>query len=260
VTSLVDHEPLDAAFLRLGYTRGMWETNWTPRDIVPGKTQPEPVPRVAFWGQPRDQFHSAIAVVGRNGLPDQELATDVARRTWAHVVVSGDRDASLWLFDENGVRRGSDNIPTDRIAVALQERTSVLARGQVAAHKLRLRQYALYEAAPETDAFLEWAVEPTESRILKVVSRVIRAASHFGPGMANAQQVDVNELSRWAFRLLGLRIAMDRGWDIAQGLNPEGTHEFESRATEYPVVWRTDSVLQRQDLRLQVTESDCVAT
>jgi hypothetical protein len=54
--------------------------------------------------------------------------------------------------------------------------------------------------------------------------------------------------------------AMDRGWDIAQGLNSEGTHEFESRATEYPVVWRTDSVLQRQDLRLQVTESDCVAT
>ena len=98
------HEPSAASIATrslgaLGYHDELLVENWSPRGLVPGGLDRSAIPAVAFWAQPFDQFRSAIAVVNRNGIPDPDIARQVASQAWTHVVVCGASDASCGSVD-----------------------------------------------------------------------------------------------------------------------------------------------------------------
>jgi hypothetical protein len=65
---------------------------------------------------------------------------------------------------------------------------------------------------------------------------------------------ELAEVSRWAFRLLGLRIGMDKNWCVAQGLGREDVTSFTQRALEYPVPWKTASTVVKESILPHLTQ------
>lgn len=231
--------------------------DWSPRELRINGDNSVSIPLMAFWGQPFDQFRSAIAMVYRNGLPDADLAADIARKFWCHVLICGDEDTSLWLLEQSNVRQLVQRVPIDQISSMLMQQSSSLDRLTVARQKLRLRQYALYESDPDAQAFAEWAIKPSADQVSTALTEVIRAtlATTSKNTDAEARSLDVSEPSRWAFRLLALRIAKDRGWPIAEGLEREDVKSFWERAIEYPTYWKPELATSRPTQLGDLTEA-----
>lgn len=221
----------------LGYHDDLFEDNWSPRDLVPSENGRVTIPTVAFWGRPFDQFRSAISIVDRNGLPDYEIAHEVAMKAWTHVAVCGDLDMSLWLFGADDVRMAASGIATEAISRAFQDNEASLNRMSVARQKMRLRQYALHEIDPNGESFADWAIKPsaeqTSQALSQLVSSILRAGEH--PGLMKSEPRARREpLIRWVFRVLTMRVGIDRAWEVTQGLAREDVSDMVQRAARYP--------------------------
>ena len=214
------------------------------------------IPLMAFWGEPFDQLRSAIAIVHRNGRSDRVVAYDMAKRAWSHVIVCSDNELSLWLLEQDDVRPVIERVSIEAARGALLQHSSQLDRQKVAQSKLRLRQYALYEIDPSGQAFAEWAIKPSATHAAKAVSQMLRAVLG-APALSGIDlrksPYELAEISRWAFRLLGLRIGTDKNWGVAQGLGREDVTSFTRRALEYPVPWKTASTAVKESILPSLT-------
>ena len=110
----------------VGYNDALIRTNWTPRDVVGGQ-EPIEVPVMAFWGQPHDQFRSAIAVVQGGGVQPKQ----VAERSISHVLQCKDERATLWLLGETDLER-RDHAPIEQLEGLLNAHREEVERTKVA--------------------------------------------------------------------------------------------------------------------------------
>ena len=221
----------------LGYHDDLFGRNWSPRDLIPDGNGGTTVPLVAFWARLFDQFRSAISVVDRNGLPDYHIAHQVARKAWTHVAVCGDLDMSLWLFGAHDVHMAADRVAAEAIPRTFQEHQESLNRTSVARQKMRLRQYALYETDPNGEAFADWAIRPSAEQTSEVVSQLVSSILQAGehPGLVRTEPKDRREaLVRWVFRVLSMRVGIDRAWEVTRGLSREDVTDMVQRAVRYP--------------------------
>ena len=217
-------QTVDRHLQGVGYAPSLLERDWTPRDVVHGET-PVRVPLMAFWGKPFDQFRSAIAVMPKNGT----LPSELARRTVSHVLMCEEDAAELWLLDAAALKYES-RVPLSQLEGLFTACRGKIEPNNVAKTKIRLRQYALYEADPNGEAFGQWAVKPN---IDQAGSRLERLLKDTKPQSGAAKPT----WARWLFRVLTLRVGLDKGWPVASDLSPERVSDFVERAAEYPMRW-----------------------
>ena len=227
----------------VGYDQSLIQPNWTPREVVHGET-PVCVPLMAFWGKPFDQFRSAIAVMPKNGTSPRDLA----RRTVSHVLMCEEDAAELWLLDAVDLKSES-RVPLSQLEGLFVDCRSQIERNNVAKTKIRLRQYALYEADPKGEAFGKWAVKPSIDQATSQLKQLIAATKRQWGAESHA---NVDRWARWLFRVLTLRVGLDKDWPVASGLGREDVSDFIARATEYPLRWHRDPLSDEH--RIDITE------
>lgn len=174
------------------------------------------LPVVAFWGEPADQFTSAIAVTWLDS--DRPAHQDLRNTTaglWApFTVIASPKGFHLWETLPEGPLGSMD--PFRKLAEgetrdlpALFARTSdQIGPGAVRDRKRPWRQTALYEASPEHSAFFEWAYKPTRDRLERVFARLLRETLALG---LDRQESEADCL-RWTLRMLGARLVWDKKW------------------------------------------------
>ena len=224
-----------SSLAHLGYAEDLIQTDWAANDGIQDEP-PIPLAMMAFWDHPFDRFRSALAVAELNGCPAKGYAQRIVLQTVCHVILCDDQNAELWLLDRDDVKRGQQ-VSLTNIADLFNRNAAQLQRGSVAKQKLRIRQYALYEADPQGQSFGDWAVRPTIDHTNRVFARLIKRVSQLVP-----RPLPVDDHMRWLFRLLTLRVGKDRGWGVASDLNREVISEFFERAEMYPRIWSSDRV------------------
>lgn len=222
------------ALRRVGYEDSLIDRN--VEFNIAGVTSPylEPVPMVAFWGQPFDQLTSAIGV---RCLPSIEHADrhvgTLARYLWTpySIVVRPDY-CELWeALPTNGVRQPvmlEDSVSYSELPSKLEIRRDDFSPDKVRDRKLRWRQMSLYEVAKKPTAFFEWAFCPTRDELKRMLKRALQEGLHDHLSMP----VKVERL-RWLLRFTGVRIAWDKGW--LPCLSRNSATELVSAASKYPV-------------------------
>ena len=227
----------------VGYDQSLIQTNWTPREVV-GEEEEGSVPLMAFWDRPFDQFRSAIAVMSKNGT----LPGELARRTVSHVLMCEEDAAELWLLGEDDLKFES-RVQFSQLEGLFSDCRGQIERKNVAKTKIRLRQYALYEADPKGGAFGQWAVRPS---IDQASSRLEKLIADTKPQSGAGKHVNVDRWARWLFRVLTLRVGLDKGWPVASGLDRGDVSDFVARANEYPMRW--DDAPSHDRYRIEITE------
>ena len=228
----------------IGYDPSLIGENWKPLDVVRGEPLVH-VPLMAFWAEPFDQFRSAIAVMPKNGIPPSELA----QRTVSHVLMCEEDAAELWLLHADDLKR-EGRVPFAQLEGLFAAYRGQLERNNVAKTKIRLRQYALYEADPKGEAHGQWAIKPSIDQASSQLSRLIAATKPPLKGPKASIKPDL--WARWLFRVLTLRVGLDRGWSVTSGLDREDVSDFSIRAAEYPMRW--DHVSLPDQFRIEITE------
>ena len=227
-------EAIHRSFNEFGYSDELIKRSWVPHSVLPEVERPH-LPLTAFWGHPFDQFRSAVTVVEKNGVPTKDLAKGIALRTLSHVLLCDDEDIELWLLDSEDIKKHENRVPISQIESLVDRYGGNLERSIVVSQKIRLRQYALYEADPKGQSFGQWAVRPSieqaSANLSKLVAKVV---THPAPGASSEASKNV---IRWLFRVLALRVGKDRNWDIASDLGREAVSEFAKRAEDYPRPW-----------------------
>ena len=215
-----------------GYSDEFIETGWVPHSVLPEEDAPH-LPLTAFWGHPFDQFRSAVTIVEKNGVPAKELAKSIASRTLSHVLLCDDEEVELWLLDSRDIRRHESRVPITQTESLVESYSKELERSIVVDQKIRLRQYALYEADPKGRSFGDWAVRPSIEQASENLSRLVTTV------LANSSSTLSSEenMIRWLFRVLALRVGKDRHWGVASDLEREAVSEFAKRAEHYPRPW-----------------------
>ena len=232
--------PTARAWLReCDYEDSLIKPNWSLRHMDTGKTDLM-IPYMAFWNQPFDLFHTALAVVQQNGVPAQ----DIAARTASNVLLCADSTVELWLLDEQDRIAPVSPVPMHQAPALIAEYKERLRRDKVKKEKIRWRQFALYEADPNGNAFRGWSTQPSATQADRSLKKLIREVVPIPAKgkKATAEQLDVlRDRSRWLFRLLSLRVGKDRDWGIASHLSRGGVSEFAECAKLYPVSWPSDT-------------------
>ena len=228
--------PTARAWLReCDYEDSLIKPNWSLRHMDTGETDLM-IPYMAFWNQPFDLFHTALAVVQQNGVPAQ----DIAARTASNVLLCADSTVELWLLDEHDGIAPVPRVPVHQAPALIAEYKERLCRDKVKKEKIRWRQYALYETDPSGNAFRGWSTQPSATQADRTLKKLIREVVPIpAKGMkAAAEQFDVlRDRSRWLFRLLSLRVGKDREWGIASPLSRSDVSAFVKHAMLYPVPW-----------------------
>ncbi len=244
-------EAIHRSLNELGYSNALIKKNWMPRTVIPGEDAPY-LSLTAFWGRPFDQFRSAVAVTEKNGIPTKNFAKRIALRTLSHVLLCDDEEIELWLLDATDIRQHKNRVPIDQIESLVNNYSRELDRSIVAEQKIRLRQYALYEADPKGRSFGEWAVRPSIDQASKELSRLV---AEIMPKAANETSGEHNnDKIRWLFRTLALRVGRDLEWDVASDLGREAVSEFAERAKHYPRPWLRSSTKFDDTERLAISE------
>lgn len=228
----------------VGYDSSLIGENWTPLDVESGEPLAH-VPLMAFWAEPFDQFRSAIAVMPKNGIPPSELA----QRTVSHVLMCEEDAVELWLLHADDLKRES-HVPLAQLEGLFAAYRGQLERNKVAKTKIRLRQYALYEADPKGEAHGQWAIKPSIDQASSQLGRLIAATKPSSKGTKASIKPDL--WARWLFRVLTLRVGLDRDWSVASGLDREDVSDFSIRASEYPMRW--DHISLPDQFRIEITE------
>lgn len=232
--------PTARAWLReCDYEDSLIKPNWSLRHMDTGRTDLM-IPYMAFWNQPFDLFHTALAVVQQNGVPAQ----DIAARTASNVLLCADSTVELWLLDEQDGIAPVSRVPVQQAPAMIAEYKERLCRDKVKKEKIRWRQYALYEADPNGNAFPGWSTQPSATQADRSLKKLIREVVPIPAKgkKATAEQLDVlRDRSRWLFRLLSLRVGKDRDWGIASHLSRSNVSGFAECAKLYPVSWPSDT-------------------
>ena len=222
----------------LGYDDALIRADWTPHDVV-GSANPITLPLTAFWSKPYDQFRSAIAVVADGGVAPRQAA----QRSMSHVLQCKDQTATLWLLGEADLVR-KDHAPIGQLEGLLNAHRDEVERDTVARTKMRLRQYALYEADPHGHAFWQWVIRPTiDQASSRLENLVAKAKSRWD------LDVPTEDWARWLFRVVALRVGLDGNWSVTKGLGREDVRGFVQRAEQYPSKWRSTARLSHEQRR-----------
>ena len=235
-----DSSPAAHAWLRsFDYEDFLIRPGWSLRHVDTGKTDIE-TSYMAFWDQPFDLFHTALAVVQQNGVP----ARNIADRTASNVLLCTGDSVELWLLGDR--HRGTPDacVPVQQVQGLIAEFRDRLHPANVAKEKIRWRQYALYETDPNGNAFRGWSIQPSVAqtdRTLRKLVRDVAPTSQDVLGTSVDQIGLLRDRARWLFRLLSLRVGKDRGWSVASNLARGAASEFAGRATSYPVQWQPDT-------------------
>ena len=184
---------------------------------------------MAFWDRPFDLFRSALAVDGTNGLPPEAQARQLSSLTNSHVLLCGDGHVTLWIREWPDTVKDVAKVTTSRLPQLLEEYRDELERAKIAESKIRLRQYALYETDTQGNKG-SWFIEPDIKRAKDVFSQIGYAVQR------NCKHFGINHAS-WLYRILVLRIGLDREWRIAQGLSHSAVSDFATRGEQYPTLW-----------------------
>ena len=219
-----------------GYPDEFIKIGWVPHSVLPEEDALH-LPLTAFWGHPFDQFRSAVTVVEKNGIPAKDLAKSIALRTLSHVLLCDDEEVELWLLDSRDIERHEIRVPIDQIESLVENYSTKLKRSIVVDQKIRLRQYALYESDPKGQSFGDWAVRPSIEQASENLSRLVTTAMTNSSSSASSEE----NMIRWLFRVLALRVGKDRNWDVASDLEREAVSEFAERAEYYPRPWPKNS-------------------
>ena len=232
--------PTARAWLReCDYEDSLIKPNWSLRHMDTGETDLM-IPYMAFWNQPFDLFHTALAVVQQNGVPAQ----DIAARTASNVLLCADSTVELWLLDEQDGIAPVPRVPVHQASALIAEYKERLCRDKVKKEKIRWRQYALYEADPSGNAFRGWSTQPSATQADRTLRKLIREVVPIPAKgkKATAKQLDLlRDQSRWLFRLISLRVGKDRDWGIASHLSRGEVSELAECAKLYPVPWPSDT-------------------
>lgn len=243
------------AWLReFDYRDSLIQPDWSLRRIDDGKTDLT-IPYMAFWNQPFDVFHTALAVVYQNGVP----APDIAARTASHVLLCTQKNTvELWLFDEQKGVRPAQSVERQHVRTLIAKFKERLRPKVVAKEKIRWRQYALYEADPNGNAFQGWSVQPsiaeTDQTLKKMIRDVVPIPNNTNVPIDEGANL-LRDRARWLFRLLSLRVGKDRGWGIASHLARGDATDFAEHAMLYPVQWQPDASLLGISERTGISES-----
>ena len=172
----------------------------------------DPVELGAFWKMPPDQFTSAIAVrwMGDSAPSVREIKT-LGTQLWAPFgLIARPSHCELWdALPPSPSKQPAiieESIPYPDLAGRLKSLEDRLGRDQVQRRKIRSRQFALYEGAASNDVFLQWAFQPTQDALKKLLVNLFREFAHSGREWPNkAEQL------RLILRFLAVRIAWDKG-------------------------------------------------
>ena len=223
---MFDLDIVRRSFAQLGYSDDLVLADWRTYDSINSEPT-STMPLVAFWDRPFDQFRSAIAVAERNGTPHDSVAKAVSSSTDCHVLLCDDVSADLWIRRAPRRLEFVDRVSASRISGLFEHYRTQVERRTVAAEKIRLRQYALYESDPHGASLEDWFHRPD----VRDARTVFTALGKELRRICNPFTLDH---ARLLFRILALRIGLDRDWGIAADLRRESTLDFDDRANRYP--------------------------
>ena len=244
-------EAIHKSLNEFGYSDEFIKRSWVPHSVLPEEDAPD-LPLTAFWGYPFDQFRSAVTVVEKNGIPAKDLAKGIASRTLSHVLLCDGEEVELWLLDSKDIKRHESRVPIRQIESLIDSYGTKLERSIVVDQKIRLRQYALYEADPKGQSFGEWAVRPSIEQASENLSRLVANVMTYSGSSASSEENE--SVIRWLFRVLALRVGKDRNWDVASDLGREAISEFTKRAEHYPRPWPNMSTNLSINKRSSISE------
>ena len=170
-----------------------------------------PVQMAAFWKMPPDQFTSAVAV---RWMADSEASVGEIRslgtQLWApYGLVAKPTHCELWNTlppsSSSHPKTIEESISYSDLTTKLKLHEQLVGREQVQRRKVQSRQLALYEGSSSNDVFLEWAFQPTQKALRKLLSGLIDELDHSDPNWPSK-----SERLRLLLRLLAVRIAWDK--------------------------------------------------
>ena len=198
--------------------------------IVQQSTQTT-VHAMAFWARPLDLFRSAIVIDRTNGLPPGDHAKQLSDLTDSHVLLCGKGTATLWLRERPGTVNCVGDSALTAVSNLLQANRDHLELTKIAERKIRLRQYALYETDPLGQQDDSWFVKPDLRETKKVFARI-------GNTVKRRYEEFTIEHASWLYRVLALRVGLDRNWEITQGLSQSSVSDYVEIGKQYPTRWR----------------------
>ena len=232
------------AFAGVGYEESLVEHNV---DHSFAGQRLDPIQMAAFWKKPPDQFTSAVAVrwMADSESSIREIKT-LGTQLWAPFgLIARPSHCELWdafpLLPSKQPTIIEESIPYPDLTNKLKSYEHLLGREQVRHRKVQSRQFALYEGTSPNDVFLQWAFQPTQTVLKKLLRGLFEEFGNDDLGWPNkAEQV------RLLLRFLAVRIAWDKGkLEGADRTSPEAVLE---KALTYPTNLRPDP--EGRDLRL----------
>ncbi len=172
----------------------------------------DPVELGAFWKMPPDQFTSAVAVrwMDDSASSVREVKT-LGRQLWAPFgLIARPTHCELWdALPPSPSKQPAiieESILYPDLAGRLKSLEGRLGRDQVQRRKIRSRQFALYEGAASNDVFLQWAFQPTQNALKKLLVDLFKEFD-----ASDQEWPDRAEQLRLILRFLAVRIAWDKG-------------------------------------------------
>ena len=218
------------AFAGVGYSETLVERNI---DHSFAGQNLDPVQLAAFWKKPPDQFTSAVAVKWMaSSEPTMAEIKTLGTQLWAPFgLIAKQTHCELWNTlppsRSSQPTKIEESISYPDLPNKLKLHEHLMGRQQVQHRKVQSRQLALYEGASSNDVFLEWAFQPTQKAVRKLLSGLIKGIDLDEQGWPSK----VKRL-RLLLRFLAVRIALDKGkLDSIDRTSPQAILE---KALAYP--------------------------
>lgn len=174
--------------------------------------QLDPVELGAFWKTPADQFTSAVAVrwMDVDASSIREIKT-LGTQLWAPFgLIARQSHCELWDALPPSPSEQPEIIDPSilyaDLAGRLKSLVDRLGRDSVQRRKIQSRQFALYEGTTSNDVFLQWAFQPTQKALKKLLVNLFKGFEDCGQ-----EWPDKAEQLRLILRFLAVRIAWDKG-------------------------------------------------
>lgn len=204
-----------------------------------------PADLVAFFDEPHDQSTTAVATRWlSDGQDRRTYLRPLGTLLWApFAILAAPGGCDLWpTLPEQPATDAlfplATNVPYERLGDVLAANKNRLGRGIVKETKRRWRQMALYESDTESNAFLEWAYQPTRERLTRTLAKVFADAGRLTHPYGG---LSANHL-RWLLRLIGARVAWDKHW-FEPSSRMSGT-DILATAKQYPTGLRDEHPME----------------
>ena len=226
-STLPDISTIRKWFNGLGYPDELALPDWRMCTSIMQQSSQTTVHAMAFWARPLDLFRSAIVVDRNNGLPSADHAKTLSDLTDSHVLLYGNSTATLWLREWPGTVKNVGASALAGVSNLLHEHRDNLELTKIAEKKIRLRQYALYETDPQGKQDESWFVKPGLKETRRVFARIGNKVR------AGCEEFTTDHAS-WLYRILALRVGLDREWGITRGLNQSSVSDYIRTGKQYP--------------------------